>query len=386
VLGDAARFRQILFNLVGNAVKFTESGWIRLSVAASPLPGNRCDLVCTVSDTGIGIDPARIPALFDRFSQADASIRRRYGGTGLGLAISLRLAELLGGTIEATPRPGGGSVFRLLLNLAVMPGEARACPFAGRRALVIEEAALQRGVLTQQLEASGLVVVAHDSLEEGFAEVDRADPPFDLVILGDRVEGLDAVAAAQRLRARFGEAPRLIHFGLSDPSAPPLPFGLFQSILLKPVLPGRLQEALAHAFRIGPAAGAGTPPPTPAARPAIRVLLAEDNPVNQFMLRRMLEGAGATVEVASDGVAALRSAGQGAFDAIIMDMQMPEMDGLAATRAIRAGGGPNAGVPIIGLTAAVGSEYALQCEAAGMTSYMTKPVDRAALLNLLRLG
>ncbi len=386
VVGDPARFRQILFNLVGNAVKFTETGWIRLSVAATPLPGNRCDLVCTVSDTGIGIDPARIPALFDRFSQADASIRRRYGGTGLGLAISLRLAELLGGTIEAAPRAGGGSVFRLMLNLAVMPGEARPSLLAGRRALVIEEAAMQRGVLAQQLEALGLVAVTADTLERGMAELAGGAPGFDLVILGARLGALDAVQAARRLRAPLGEGPRLILFGQPDPAAPPLPFGLFQAILLKPVLPGPLQEALAHAFRLAEPAPPPAPTPTPPPRRALRVLLAEDNPVNQFMLRRMLEGAGATVEVAGDGKAAVQSAAQASFDAIIMDMQMPEMDGLEATRAIRAGGGPNAGVPIIGLTAAVGEDHARQCEAAGMNSYMTKPVDRAALLRQLGLG
>lgn len=385
VLGDAARFRQILFNLVGNAVKFTETGWIRLSVAATPMPDDRCALVCTVSDTGIGIDPAQIPALFDRFSQADASIRRRYGGTGLGLAISLRLAELLGGTIEAASRPGGGSVFRLLLDLPVAPGETRPCLLAGHRVLVIEETALQRGVLAQQLEALGLDAVVAGTVEEGFAELARADPPFALVILGARVGGLEAVEVALQLRKRFGEAPRLIRFGLAEPSAPALPFGLFQAILLKPSLPGRLQEALAHALRINPTADAQAPRSVPNPPPALRVLLAEDNPVNQFMLRRMLEGAGAAVEVASDGAAAVRSAGQNAFDAIIMDIQMPEMDGLAATRAIRGGGGPNAAVPIIGLTAAVGSDYARQCEAAGMTTYMTKPVDRMALLKLLRL-
>jgi len=383
VRGDPARFRQILFNLVGNAVKFTETGWIRLSVAATLLPGERCELVCTVSDTGIGIDPARIPTLFDRFTQADASIRRRYGGTGLGLAISLRLAELLGGTIEAAPRPGGGSVFRLLLNLAVLPDEAKPSPFVGRRALVIEEAALQRGVLVQQLEALGLEARSTATLEEGLGLL--AAEGADVVILGARLGGQDAVEAARRLRAEAGEGPRLIRFGQTDPAAPPLPFGLFQAILMKPVLPGRLQEALSHAFRLVETPAAPEAAPV-ALRAGLRVLLAEDNPVNQFMLRRMLEGAGARVEVAGDGQAALQAARAGAFDAIIMDMQMPEMDGLAATRAIRAEGGPNAAVPIIGLTAAVGEDYARQCEAAGMSTYMTKPVDRVALLRQLGLA
>ncbi|MBB3896935.1 hybrid sensor histidine kinase/response regulator [Roseococcus suduntuyensis] len=378
VQGDPARFRQILFNLVGNAVKFTETGWIRLAIAATPLPEGRCRLVCTVSDTGIGIDPARIPALFDRFSQADASIRRRYGGTGLGLAISLRLAELLGGTIEAEPRPGGGSVFRLLLDLPVLPGEAPPCPWAGKRALVIETSALQRQVLAQQLETLGLVAVTATTVEQGLAPGDKG---FDLVILG---AGPGEVTPAQRLRAALGENTPLIRFGQAEPAAPPSPPGLFQSVLLKPALPARLREALAQAFR--PEAPAPLAP-TAAAPPrrALRVLLAEDNPVNQFVMSRVLEAAGVSVEVAADGHAAVRQAALSRFDAIIMDMQMPEMDGLAATRAIRAGDGPNAAVTIIGLTAAVGPEYARQCEEAGMSAYMTKPPDRAALLKLLGL-
>lgn len=378
VQGDPARFRQILFNLVGNAVKFTETGWIRLAIAATPLPGSRCHLVCTVSDTGIGIDPARIPALFDRFSQADASIRRRYGGTGLGLAISLRLAELLGGTIEAAPRPGGGSLFRLLLDLPVLPGEAPPCPLAGRRALVIEPSALQRQALAMQLEGLGLAAVTAATVEEGLPSGGKG---FDLVILG---AGPGEVAPAHCLRAALGEGTPLIRFGQAEPAAPPSPPGLFQSVLLKPALPARLREALAQAFRREAAVAPQAPAVPPAGR-ALRVLLAEDNPVNQFVMSRILEAAGVSVEVAADGQAAVRQAALRRFDAIIMDMQMPEMDGLAATRAIRAGGGPNAAVTIIGLTAAVGPEYARQCEEAGMTAYMTKPPDRAALLKLLGL-
>ncbi|WP_191083010.1 hybrid sensor histidine kinase/response regulator [Roseococcus microcysteis] len=376
VQGDPARFRQILFNLVGNAVKFTETGWVRLAIAATPLPGNRCHLVCTVSDTGIGIDPARIPALFDRFSQADASIRRRYGGTGLGLAISQRLAELLGGTIEAAPRPGGGSVFRLLLDLTVLPGEAPPCQLAGRRALVIETSAVQRQALAQQLETLGLVAVTATTVEQGLASGGKG---FDLVILG---AGPEEVTPAQCLRAALGEGTPLIRFGQAEPGAPPSPPGLFQSVLLKPALPARLREALAQAFRREAAAAPQAPAVPPPGR-ALRVLLAEDNPVNQFVMSRILEAAGVSVEVAADGHAAVRQAALSRFDAIIMDMQMPEMDGLAATRAIRAGEGPNAAVTIIGLTAAVGPEYARQCEEAGMTAYMTKPPDRAALLKLL---
>lgn len=378
VQGDPARLRQILFNLVGNAVKFTETGWIRLAIAATPLPEGRCRLVCTVSDTGIGIDPARIPTLFDRFSQADASIRRRYGGTGLGLAISLRLAELLGGTIEAEPRTGGGSVFRLLLDLPLLPGEAPPCQLAGRRALVVEPSPLQRQVLAQQLETLGLAAVTAATVEEGLASGDLG---FDLAILG---ASPDDVAPAQRLRAALGEGTPLVRFGQAEPAATRSPPGLFQSVLLKPALPARLREALAQAFR----REASTPPApgTPAPRRTLRVLLAEDNPVNQFVMRRILEAAGVSVDVADDGQAAVRQAARSRFDAIIMDMQMPVMDGLAATRAIRAGDGPNAAVTIIGLTAAAGPEYARQCDAAGMSAYMTKPPDRAALLKLLGVG
>lgn len=392
VVGDPARFRQVLFNLVGNAVKFTERGWIRLSVSAVLRPdGQSCDIACAVSDTGIGIDPARIPSLFDRFSQADASIRRRYGGTGLGLAISLRLAELLGGTIEAQPRAGGGSVFRFLLTMPVLsPPRALAdAPLAGKRALVIECGEQQRQVLVLLLQSLGVETQEVLGLAEAEALLARLPGAFDAIVLGTCTDMPDVILAGERLRRCTGEDTRRILFGSRGGEEGPLPYGLFHAILLKPALPGRVREAFVHA--LNGRSDAPDPPASPVREPVTpgaerpRLLLAEDNPVNQFMLRKILEKAGAQVDIVADGLAAVQAAEAHRFDAIVMDLQMPELDGIGATVAIRNGAGPNASTPIIGLTANVGTEHERNCREAGMTNYLTKPVDRVALLTALGL-
>jgi signal transduction histidine kinase/DNA-binding response OmpR family regulator len=421
VVGDPGALRQILFNLVGNAVKFTGTGWIKVTVARGAEGGveepDRLGLVVSVADTGIGLDPARIEEMFEPFTQADASIRRRYGGTGLGLAISRRLAHSLGGRIEAAQRSSGGSVFRLHLPVLVdaaggnAAGEC-ALPGQGRRALAVDGLPLSRKTLAQQLGQLGFAV---EPVEEADSVPDRlrtaiaAGRPVDLVVLNGRMPGTATIALAERIRAEHGAAaPRIVFCSPGEPVPP----GLMDAVLLKPILPSRLHEAVLRAMaatpelvEAGTAAGpaapqplrrrtgeadAGSPEagasPQPLLDRRLRVLLVEDHPVNQFVVKKMLLRGGCEVVVAGDGAAALALAGVAPFDAILMDMQMPVLDGLETTRRLRAGTGPNARTRIIGLTVSVGREYEQRCREAGMDEYLAKPVEPEALLRAIRPG
>ncbi|MCX7371238.1 MAG: response regulator, partial [Alphaproteobacteria bacterium] len=384
VIGDAGRFRQVLLNLVGNAVKFTDAGWIRVELSAAPVaddPAGRWRIGCAVSDTGIGIDPAKIPMLFERFTQADASTSRRFGGTGLGLAISRRLAEAMGGTITAAARDGGGSVFTFTLRASPAPQPAATPPDAlrGQRVLVVEDHPLNRDILYRQLGQMGMQV-EHAATAAAALDMLGAGEPFDCVIMDANLGRDSGVALAQRIRAEPRQPARLVLLSSGGSRAAQVPQGLFDAILLKPALPARLREALLGAAP----APAMAPAPKPD-QPPLEVLLVEDNPVNQFVVMSMLEDSGVNVTVAGDGQEALELAAQRRFNAILMDMQMPVMDGLAATRALRATDGPNRATRVLGLTAAAGGAYERQCLEAGMNGYMTKPVDKGALLQALGL-
>ncbi|MEI6162318.1 MAG: response regulator, partial [Roseococcus sp.] len=392
VVGAPGRFRQILLNLLGNAVKFTDQGWIRVALSATPDAANGgWRLTCAVSDTGIGIDPASIPKLFERFTQADASTSRRFGGTGLGLAISRKLAEILGGGIEAEPRPGGGSVFRFTVGVGVAPSTPAPydTDFMGKRVLVVEPQPINRGIITRQLRGIGVEPAEAENPEAAFTmlrDTAAAASPFDAVIIDGRIGPESGFPVARQMREDAGPGLRLILLSAGEGAHGPPPFGLFDAMLLKPAMPARLREALRHAFR----ARTPGPEPEPAGEPEIntrmQALVVEDNPVNQFVLTRMLEQAGVGVTLVENGALALAEIAKRRFDVILMDMQMPVMDGLEATRNIRSGDSPNRETRIIGLTAAVGPVYERQCMDAGMDDYLSKPVARAALLNALGLA
>jgi signal transduction histidine kinase/CheY-like chemotaxis protein len=389
VVGDPGRFRQLLFNLVGNAVKFTEAGWIELGLSAER-EEDEWRLSCRVSDTGIGLDPATIPLLFERFTQADASISRKYGGTGLGLAICRKLVEGMGGSIGAAQRPGGGSVFRFDLLVGMAPeaaGEARESrPLAGRRVLVVDDQALNREILTRQLMVLGAesaAVEAGAAALAALADGRAAGRPFAAVLIDADLPGEDGPDLARRLRAAGdGSVAVILCANAGEALRDPPAAGLVDAVLLKPALPTRFRDALVQAL------GAEAARPAPAAAPAmealgLKLLLVEDNATNQLVMRTILQRAGCKVEVAPDGAEAVAVARREPFDAILMDLQMPVMDGLEATRQIRRGTGPNRRTRIIGLTAAVGPVFEQQCRDAGMDEYLGKPVKRAALLALL---
>jgi signal transduction histidine kinase/DNA-binding response OmpR family regulator len=402
MVGDPGRVRQVLFNLVGNAVKFTDKGWIQLDVTLEPLGQRRGWLMqCAVLDTGIGLDPAQVPHLFERFTQADASIRRKYGGTGLGLAICRRLAEEMGGGIEAGPRDptkprGAGSRFTFSAKLGQPAGPLEATPataLAGLRVMVVDDLALNRDILARQLSSMGAEpMLARDGAEAMGMLRDAAarDRPVRAVVLDGQLEHARGLDVARQIRAMAGlPRPAILlcssgaSLGRDQPEE-----GLVEGMLLKPALPARLRDSLLAA--LAPRAAADAPAaPEPAAPPAqdtplLRVLLVEDNATNQLVMKTILGKAHCHVDVAGDGGEAVRMAAAEAYDVILMDLQMPVMDGLEATRQIRATPGPNRRTRIIGLTAAVGPVFEAQCRAAGMDDYLGKPVQRAALLDRLK--
>jgi signal transduction histidine kinase/DNA-binding response OmpR family regulator len=403
LLGDPARCRQVLFNLVGNAVKFTAQGWIQVSVDATLLsseateaegeaaPAPRYRLNGSVADTGVGLNPAKIPMLFERFTQADASINRRYGGTGLGLAICRKLTQQMGGGIGAAPRPGGGSVFRfhLLLSGAAPPRSPLVPQLQGQRVLVVSRLAPAREILLQQLQAMG---AQPEAVAEGAAALERlgqaaaGERPFLMAILDAPQDGEAAAPLARQIRAHppLDRVALVLCADVEDADGAEAA----QAVLLKPVLPGRLREAVVGALAAGPAPApppAAAAPLAPLAGAGLRVLLVEDNATNQLVMRALLQQAGCEVDIAQDGAEAVAQAAAARYDLIVMDLQMPVMDGLEATRRIRAGGSLNSGTRIVGLTAAVGPEYERQCRDAGMDHYLPKPVKRATLMRMLDL-
>jgi len=392
VVGDPGRFRQVLFNLVGNAVKFTESGWIELDISAERQRGKReWLLTCHVKDTGIGLEPHQIPHLFERFTQADASINRKYGGTGLGLAICKRLAEEMGGGIEAGPREpklprGGGSRFTFTLRAGLAAAAPpRGADLTGTKILVVDDLPVNREILTRQLAAMGAearaVADGPAALAE-LAQASQAQAPFQAVVVDGQLEEASGAELARRMRVAQRE-PRLAILLCSsgaDLVREPPSAGTVDATLLKPALPARLRDALLHALHPERAESAPAPQSASPVMPRRLVLLVEDNATNQLVMTTLLTRLNCEVVVAQNGAEGITAAETRPFDLILMDLQMPVVDGLEATRRIRGGQGPNRRTMILGLTAAVGPTFERQCRDAGMDDYLAKPVQRAALV------
>ena len=390
-VGDEGRLRQILINLLGNAVKFTERGHVCLRVRGlEELPASwRMQFV--VEDTGIGIPPEMQGQLFQKFTQADSSTTRRYGGTGLGLAISKRLAELMGGDITLESCASQGSSFRLTLLLSSR-GPARAgvrhADTAGRtRVLVVDDSELLREVLAQRLESLGHSVGRASGREEALEVLraaQRAGSPFAYCLVDADLPESGAECLLCDLR-EVGLQPGCI--ALRRPQGPQSASQLakhgFRGCLEKPLRLSDLR-ALAHALQAGAlqgflsryTLGSVRPQPSePHAAPALglRVLLAEDNPVNLRLALRVLEKLGCRTDVASDGQEAVRLWAAGQHDVILMDCQMPGMDGLQATLEIRRREGAEKRTPIIALTANAMAGDRERCLASGMDEYIAKP-------------
>jgi signal transduction histidine kinase/CheY-like chemotaxis protein len=413
--GDAARLRQILTNLVGNAIKFTERGEVAVVVSWQDAGGARPTLRCEVRDTGPGLDAATQANLFQAFVQADSSITRRYGGTGLGLAICRKLALLMGGRIGCRSEPGKGSTFWFEIPFerapegTVLPGGATgfaAEPAAlhGLRGLIVDDNDTNREILEHLLAAWGVrfgsAVDAFEALRLLDAAAAAGDP-FQFAILDHQMPGRDGLQLAGDIREHPALAPlRLLMLSSNAASEGEHDWrecGV-DAYLTKPVRHGvlfrELRQLLAGARASGdttsiqlPALGSGSDQP----RFAGRVLLAEDNSVNQLIAEEMLASLGFEVEVAGDGRAALEAVASTTlpFVAILMDCEMPLLDGRSATRELRrlereAAAGHDAGavprrVPVIALTAHAADSDREACLAAGMDDYLSKPMTRAQL-------
>jgi PAS domain S-box-containing protein len=390
VRGDATRLRQILVNLLGNAIKFTETGEVELSLRARPASAGRVALHFAIRDTGIGIAPEGLTRLFQSFSQVDASTTRRFGGTGLGLAISRRLAEIMGGGLTVESASGRGSTFHFHIIVEALPSRPRpyfgAIPaaFAGKRLLVVDDNATNRRILSTVAANWGLVAHAAGSGTEALALL-RAGPGFDVAILDLEMPGMDGRTLARAIRALPSAAtlPLLLlsppgHRRSGDDD------GLFAVHLHKPAKPAQIFDALATLFAGGepvPLPAAMVPPILAAAasiRPE-RLLLAEDNTVNQKVALHMLARLGYRADVAANGLEVLAAVCRQPYDLVLMDLQMPEMDGLEAARRIRAESPAGSRPWIIALTANAMQGDRELCLAAGMDDYISKPIKQADL-------
>ncbi len=377
ILGDITRLRQVMVNLLGNAVKFTDAGEVVMTVeAAADEPGL---LHLAVRDTGIGIPADRMDRLFEEFSQVDSSTTRKYGGTGLGLAVSKRLAELMGGSMWVESAAGEGSTFHFTIAAepADVPSRSAAAgvpaEMSAKRILVVDDNAINRRILDLQTEAWGMQCQATASGAEALALVEQGEP-FDLAIVDMHMPEMDGLDLAHRLRAARPEMPIVLYTSLGGDEVDPV----FAAVLSKPLKQSLLFDVLVSLLSTDGSTRAVARPDEPAAtlgeRHPLRILLAEDNNVNQQIALLVLESMGYRADVAANGQEAVDGVNSVPYDVVLMDVQMPEMDGLEATRLICARP-PASGRPhIIAMTANAMQGDREACLAAGMDDYLSKPI------------
>jgi two-component system, sensor histidine kinase and response regulator len=388
--GDPGRLRQIVMNLVGNAIKFTHEGYVVLDAGGALDDHGHLTLRIEVTDTGIGIPADRLDRLFKTFSQIDSSTTRHYGGSGLGLSIVKRLAELMGGEVGVRSESGRGSSFWVTLKVDAVQAQSQYPPLGlGRRVLLVDDLPICRLSLARKLGLARYDVVSVGGVDEALEQLTQG-PGFDLVLADELMPmkgGLDLLAA---LRA--------------DPRHTTLPFILLSlfgteydaaervhrpdAIGLKPIRAAALTTLVAQVLT-GNAPSKAQLPPAPQANPTFRghrILLVEDNPVNQRVAQRLLQKLAAEVTIANNGAEALERLAESTYDAVLMDCQMPVMDGFTAARRIRElerQNGPGRRLPIIALTANVMSEDRENCIAAGMDAHVGKPIEPAQLIDCL---
>jgi len=400
LVGDPGRLRQVVVNLVGNALKFTEHGEVVVEVAAEHEAGeatadpSTVRLHFAVRDTGIGIPSERQAAIFRPFEQADGSTTRRYGGTGLGLAISARLVALMQGRIWVESTIGAGSAFHFTAgfgraNGTVVAGEV-ARELEGLAVLAVDDNATNRRILGRMLAAAGMRPALADSGPAALARLTEPSvtgPRFDLVILDGQMPDMDGFTVAERIRAdpRLRETPMvmLTSGGHPDDATRCRALGI-AVYLMKPVGQIELWRAIRRA-RLGAPTPPALPTPPPVVwRRSLAVLVAEDNAVNQRLAVRLLERCGHRVVVAGNGVEAVAATMRESFDVVLMDVQMPEMDGLEATAAIRAHERTcGRHTPIVAMTAHALKGDDVRCLAAGMDAYVPKPIQAARLYAII---
>jgi PAS domain S-box-containing protein len=396
VVGDPGRFRQILVNLIGNAVKFTEKGEVVVRVSRVEDREDEQTVRVSVSDTGIGIDEETRDRLFQAFSQADVSTTRRFGGTGLGLAISRQLVGMMGGDIELESRPNEGSTFSFTAHL---PKQSTQSPSRietarlPRRVLVADDNETNRRILHHQLSSWGIADVAVDSGSAALEELRRAAAsgrPFDLLLLDMQMPGMDGLSTARAVRSDAQIAAVQIMLVSSLGSREETSLALQQKVidasLMKPIRQSQLFDAI---LSLRSEAMTQQRPEEVAATGSVissaRILLAEDNPVNQRVASRQLEKLGYKVDIVDNGAEAVETIRSGKqWDVILMDCQMPVMDGYRATAEIRKLEGRERHTPIVAMTANAIEGDRERCIAAGMDDYIAKPVRADELSAVLR--
>src|SRR5210317_979761 len=406
LVGDPLRLGQILINLSNNAVKFTDTGEIVVSTELVKKDGAQVTLEFSVQDTGIGMTEKQAAKLFQPFAQADSSTTRKYGGTGLGLTISKRLAEMMGGEIWVESEQGRGSIFSFTANFGL--GKERAIKqykpaseLRGMKVLAVDDNATSRSIFQEMLESFSFEVSVATSGEEGITELEAAneDKPFELVIMDWQMPGMDGIEASKRIKQHkdLSKIPAIVMvtaYGREEVMQQVEEVGL-EGFLLKPVNPSMLFDTIIQAF------GEAVPETSRVVQrkeqeakaleniQGARVLLVEDNEINQQVAKEILEGAGLNVSLANNGQEAVNAVKENNYDAVLMDVQMPVMDGYTATKTTRKweGGMRNKGkaqIPIIAMTAhamAGDEDKSLQ---AGMNGHVTKPIDPDQLFAALQ--
>ncbi|HEX6092074.1 MAG TPA: response regulator [Dongiaceae bacterium] len=403
VCGDPGRLRQVLLNLVGNAIKFTEIGGV--AVEASVI-GRREDGSLTlrfeITDSGIGIAPDAVPRLFRKFTQADSSTTRKFGGSGLGLAISKQLINAMGGDIGVDSTPGKGSRFWFTVKLSQgqehpMRQAATVAALKGFRALVVDDNEVNRLIFRKQLGVWGMTVQSVANGQEAFAALDEAlarGAPFHIALIDQMMPEMDGVELGRRLRdeTRFSATKLILatSLGVRGLLARAETSG-FAIAVSKPVAQSRLYECVTQLCGVdAPALPVADRPAeadpnaiVPTLSRTLRVLVVDDNQVNQMLATLLLGKAGHRVDVVGNGYEALEAVSSRPYDAILMDIQMPEMDGIEATRRIRGMSGPVARLPIIAMTANAMKGDRERLLSVGMNDYVAKPIEKAQLFHAL---
>jgi len=397
LIGDPLRLGQVLTNLVGNAVKFTENGEIVVTTEVLEISSERLTLRFTVLDSGIGISAEQQAQLFKPFSQADPSITRRFGGSGLGLIISKRLVERMGGAIDVESTPGKGSRFfftAVFGRPAAAAGRHDLLPeaLAALRVLVVDDCDSSRDIITQQMESLNMQATATPSGEEALELLAETSPPIDLVLMDWQLMGMDGIETAAKIR--------------QDPAIDPTPKIILVSghhqervkqqaeqagldgFLVKPVRRSELLDKIAEIFAPGvserpPTTGTATGDKGFFSLAGVRVLVVEDNEINQIVATRLLESWQIGTAIANNGSEAVEMVARERYDAVLMDIQMPVMDGLTAARTIRAQEPDGQHLPIIAMTAHAMAGDREKSLAAGMDDQVNKPVDPAQLHDIL---
>jgi two-component system, sensor histidine kinase and response regulator len=395
VRGDVGRLRQVLLNLVSNAVKFTSDGEVVIRASRGPSSDQGQVMVhLEVTDTGIGIVPEATEHLFEPFSQADASTTRRYGGTGLGLAICRRLTEAMGGTIGVRSGLGHGSTFWLdipfvVANQPARPADTPAHSLSGLRVLIVDDNQTSREVLASQLLAWGIHA---DTAPDAGAALGHlraavaASHPYNVALVDMTMPGMDGLELGRTISADAELASvRLLLLSAAPVDAADAASAGYVVRLSKPARLSQVREALART--VGRAAGerldTAAARSGPTAGPRGRLLIVEDNAINQAVARGLAANLGYSCDVAGNGIEALAALERRSYDAVLMDCQMPEMDGFQATAEIRRRQAGTSPVPIIAMTAGALIEDRDRCLAAGMDDYVPKPVKRADLTRVL---